>query len=490
MRTYLLSAAAGALTVLLYPQFNLVWLAPFCLVPLLAALAREISPKHRFLAAWAAGFLYWAGVCYWIGFVLRNYGGLNAPLAVLAMILFSAAKGLHWAVFGWCAGRLIHSRFAILTIPALWAGLERTHGPLGFAWLTLGNAAADMEAPMRLAPLTGVYGISFVFVMMNAAVTLLMLRRRRTHVAAVILVPGVFLLPPMPGPETGREVAVAVQPNIEEHTQWTQEQLEQTIRHLALLGFDAAIRAQPPPELILWPEVPAPFYWETDPYLREQAAQMARLTGAHFLLGAVGRSPTGRPLNSALLISSQGEFVARYDKIQLVPFGEFVPPLFGWIQKISSESGDFAPGERLAALPLKRGSVGVFICYESAFPHLVRQFAAQGAELFVNLSNDGYFGRSAARQQHLLLARMRAAENRRWLIRATNDGITVVIDPAGRIAEQLPPFQRMASRVRFGKVSRQTPYSRYGDWFAWGCLGIGLGATLLASSHQFLRPIS
>ncbi len=126
--------------------------------------------------------------------------------------------------------------------------------------------------------------------------------------------------------------------------------------------------------------------------------------------------------------------VERYDKIKLVPFGEFVPDIFGWVNRITKEAGDFAPGERVVEFPVNGHRIGAFICYESAFPDLVRQFASDGAEVLVNLSNDGYFGHSAAREQHLELVRMRAAENRRWILRATNDGITATIDPAGRVA--------------------------------------------------------
>jgi apolipoprotein N-acyltransferase len=176
--------------------------------------------------------------------------------------------------------------------------------------------------------------------------------------------------------------------------------------------------------------------------------------------------------------------VDRYDKIHLVPFGEFVPPLFGWVNRVTGEAGDFAPGNRIVVFPVRDHKLGAFICYESAFPHLVRQFARNGAEALFNLSNDGYFGRSAAREQHLKLVRMRAIENRRWIVRATNDGITAVVDPSGRITERLAPYKEAAARAGFSFLSQTTFYTSHGDWFAWACLAIGIGMCLRARLYN------
>jgi apolipoprotein N-acyltransferase len=164
----------------------------------------------------------------------------------------------------------------------------------------------------------------------------------------------------------------------------------------------------------------------------------------------------------------------RYDKIKLVPFGEFVPPPFGWVNRITKEAGDFVPGNRIVIFQVGGHRLGSFICYESAFPDLVRQFAKDGAEVLINLSNDGYFGHSAAYEQHLELVRMRAAENRRWILRSTNDGITAMIDPAGRVVERLPAHQELGTTMQYRYVQETTPYTRHGDWFAWGCLLLGV----------------
>jgi len=185
----------------------------------------------------------------------------------------------------------------------------------------------------------------------------------------------------------------------------------------------------------------------------------------------VAHNQNGAPLNSAQLISPTGSPISRYDKVNLVPFGEFVPWPFNYLaDKVSSEVGDFEAGHRVVVSPVGKHQVGAFICYESVFPSFVRKFAAGGAEALFNLSNDGWFGQSAARRQHLNIVRMRAAENRRWILRATNDGITAVIDPAGRIRGSLAPNTRAAYYAGFSYISTQTFYTRFGDWFAAFCL--------------------
>ena len=251
---------------------------------------------------------------------------------------------------------------------------------------------------------------------------------------------------------------------------------------MALLSLRATLEAgSKKPDLLIWPEVPAPFYYYDDPEFRQLVEGLARATRTAFLLGTVAHTSQGAPLNSALLLSPGGEPVIRYDKIQLVPFGEYVPWPFGFFNKITKEVGDFAPGTSMATPPLGQHKIGTFICYESAFPTLARRFVQNGAEVLFNLSNDGYFGRSAsAREQHLLVVRMRAAESGRWIVRDTNDGVTASVDPAGRVVKRLPPFVETAAAMPFSYRQGLTFYSRHGDWFGWSCLGVGLIAVILA----------
>jgi apolipoprotein N-acyltransferase len=425
-----LSLASAVLLVLLFPPFNFTWLAPFALGPVLVACAREQSWQRRWFNGWAAGALFWCGVCTWIQFVLDVHGGMGRWGGWGGFVLFGLYKGLPMAVFAALAGWLMKRWWAIPAVAALWTGIERMHGPQGFAWLDLGNAGINMPVPMRLAPITGVYGLSFVFAMLGCAVAGIALRRPRGELAWLLPLPLLLVLPPAPPPAAPVARALVVQPNIDTELTWTTDTLRDTEQKLALLSRASGA------SMVLWPEVPAPFY-PSDAAFREYIAQIAERSQTHFLLGVVDYNSAREPLNSAIMLTPSGTVLDRYDKMNLVPFGEFIPPLFSWVNRITHEVGDFVPGNRVVVFPVDDHRVGAFICYESALPGFVRQFVRAGAEVLVNLSNDGYFGHSAAHEQHLAIVRMRAAENRRWIIRATNDGITAIIDPRGRVTERL-----------------------------------------------------
>ncbi|MGA2181703.1 MAG: apolipoprotein N-acyltransferase [Bryobacteraceae bacterium] len=465
---YALALLTAVLLVVAFPPLNLVFLAPVALTPLLLALLWEPRPWHRFLLGYVAGNVYWFATCYWIQFVLEVHGGMGRWGGWGSFLLLSLIKSLHLAVFSMLAGALLPRWYAIPGVAALWTGIERTHGPLGFAWLALGNGGIDMALPMRLAPLVGVYGLSFLFALIAAGIALLIARRPRRELAWLAAVVVLVVLPPLPESHAGTETAVLVQPNIPEEAEWTPVAAEAAEHRL--VNLTAAAAAAGNTNLMVWPESPGPFYYYADPGFREKVTALAREAHAWFVFGTVAETPAGQPLNSAVLLAPDGHLVDRYDKIFLVPFGEFIPPLFGWVNRISQEAGDFSSGQRVVVFPAGQDRLGTFICYESAFPHLVRRFAKQGANVLVNISNDGYFGHSVARQQHLLLVRMRAAENGRWILRATNDGITAVVDPAGRITGHLPMYQEATGRLKYSAEEGITPYTEFGDWFAWACL--------------------
>jgi apolipoprotein N-acyltransferase len=471
-----LSVFSAILLLLIFPRFDIRWLAPVAVAPLLIALARTHDAWQRFFYGWAAGIFFWFFICTWIQFVLEVHGGMGRWGGWGSFLLFAILKGLHLAVFGWLAGPLMRRNYAIPAVAALWTGLERTHGTFGFAWLDLGNAGINMSVPLRLAPFVGVYGLSFVFAMLATGLACVVLRYPRVRLAPLLALPLLYLFPAIPQGIPATSSALLVQPNVDTDIQWTSLLQGDTEQRLTLLSNVL------PAHLVIWPELPAPLYYYDDPQFRADAEAIARRHG-WFLFGTVGYTAQHQPLNSAVLLGPDGRAVGRYDKIDLVPFGEFVPPLFSFVNRITQEAGDFVPGHDIKVLPANGYRLGVFICYESAFPDLVRQFAKRGADVLVNISNDGYFGHTEARQQHLLLARMRAVENRRFVIRATNDGFTAVIDPAGRLIRTFPPYQQLASPVHFGVVEATTFYSTHGDWFAWNCLVVGVGLAIWNLLH-------
>lgn len=482
---YALAIFSAVLLILIFPNWNLVWLAPFTLTPLLLALSREPRPLHRFLLGYAAGIVYWFGVCHWIEFVLDVHGGMGHWGGGGTFVLFLLYKSCHLGVFALLAAIVIRHWYAIPAIAALWTGIERTHGDLAFAWLCLGNAGIDMGLPLRLAPWLGVYGLSFLFAVMGTATAIVILKRGRKELLWLVWIPLLLALPALPPPAAGTEAAALIQPNVPEEMEWTPElvhRLEQQLTAASVEQFKLR-----KPALIVWPEVPGPLYYYRDAEFRESVARLARSTQSYLLFGTVANTKAGAPLNSAVALTPEGELVDRYDKINLVPFGEFVPKLFSFVNRITQETGDFEPGTRVVIFPVQGHQVGSFICYESAFPHAVRQFAKGGAEVLVNISNDGYFGHSAAREQHLEIVRMRAAENRRWILRDTNDGVTAAIDPAGRITKRLPLYASTAGTFEFSYVRGTTFYTRHGDWFAWSCLLFGAVSLFCSQLPHYKR---
>ena len=481
----LLALLSAALLVLTFPRFQQTWLAPIAVTPLLVAVARETRPWRRFVLGWTAGAVFWFGVCYWIQYTLSFYGGVGDILGWILLVLFAVVKGLHLAVFALVAGILMRRWWAVPAVPALWVAIEATHGSLGFAWLALGNAGIAMSVPLRLAPITGVWGLSFVFMMMATALALALLRRPRVQLLWLLVLPFLAFLPPMPPALRGQDTAILLQPNVSESEQWTQESVRRTEEQLAALtGRSALIESSRPPSIAVWPEVPAPFYYYDDPRYRTLMDGLARATHAYLLIGDVSRDPDGRLFNSATLISPDGVPVSRYDKVNLVPFGEFVPWPFGFAKKISTEVGDFSSGSQVVVSSVGSHKIGTFICYESVFPNFVRRFARGGAEVLFNISNDGWFGNSAARQQHLTIVRMRAAENRRWILRSTNDGITGAIDPAGRVRGTLPLYTQATSYTGFNYIAGQTFYTQHGDWFPLLCAVLAAGCL----AGECIRP--
>jgi apolipoprotein N-acyltransferase len=481
-----LAILTGVLLILVYPSANFTFLAAFAITPLLIAVSREPRPLMRFVLGWTAGVVYWFGICRWIQFVLEVHGGMGRWGGWGSFFLFCAIKAIHLGLFSMFAAIVMPHPYAIPAVAALWTGIERTHSNAGFAWLALGNAGIDMQLPLRFAPFIGVYGLSFLFASMAAAVALVILRRPRKQLAWMAMFLVAFALPAIPAPEAASETALVVQPNLNEEQEWSPVTAELMHEHLIDLSLRGAQESQP--RLIVWPEAPGPFYYYRDPRFHEQANTLARQTHAYFLLGTVAHTPKDQPLNSAVLLSPDGQLVDRYDKIHLVPFGEYVPPIFEWVNRITQEAGDFAPGSRRVLFPMAGHRIATFICYESAFPNEVRKFAADGAEMLVNISNDGYFGKYAARAQHLELVRMRAVENRRWIVRATNDGISAVVDPGGRVVQQLPPYSEQVAKMGYSYVEGTTVYTRTGDWFAWGCLAVGIVALFASQWPHYTAP--
>jgi apolipoprotein N-acyltransferase len=523
---WLLVGLSSLLQALIFPLPGLYVLSWVAFAPLIVALLRarpagalEIdgavhlqaaTPGQAFLLAYVSGILWYAGTCYWIYNTMHEHGGLSTPAAALALFLFCLYLGLYHGLFGLLVGLVAgpgrDNRLALAAAPFLWVAAELARTRVtGFPWDLLGTAQVDNISLSRIATLTGVYGISFEIVLVNVALAAAFLvpRKKRNTLliaslaAAAVLQAGRLVDAPALQAD---HAALLVQENIPVDENWTRDAFERTLRELTDLSVKSAagsssasaasagaIEANPSKvDLIAWPESPAPFFAD-DPLFRGPVSEMARKTGTWVVTGAIGTrsamqggKSASQVFNSAALVSPAGEWTSRYDKMHLVPFGEYLPfpKLFAFAGGLTQEVGEFQRGSSRAPLDAGNEGLGVFICYESVFPDEVRQFADQGAQVFVNLSNDGWYGDSGAYAQHLNQTRMRAIENNRWILSATNTGVTASIDPFGRTVARFPRKERGALIAPYALTSVTTFYTRHGDWFAYLCAIISAGALL------------
>jgi apolipoprotein N-acyltransferase len=516
---WLLVALSSLLQVLIFPLPGLYMLSWLAFAPLIVALlharpagALEVEgavrlqaakPGQAFLLGYVSGILWYAGTCYWIYNTMRDHGGLSAPAASLALFLFCLYLGLYHGLFGWLVSLAVgpdHDyRRALVAAPFLWVAVELARTLItGFPWELLGTAQVDNISLSRITTLTGVYGVSFEIMLVNVAVAAAFLvhKKRRNMLliaaltAAAVLQSGRLVdAPPLPADHA----ALLVQQNIPVDETWTRDTFQRTLHELTDLSIEKEREAsngvsskQGKVDLIVWPESPAPFF-TSDPLFREPVSQMARTAHTWVVAGAIGTNPAmqdnsshSEVFNSATLISPEGEWRTRYDKVHLVPFGEYLPfpRLFAFAGGLTKEVGEFESGKSRAPLTAGNTRLGVFICYESIFPGEVREFAQQGADVFVNLSNDGWYGDSGAYAQHLNQTRMRAIENDRWILSTTDTGVTASIDPYGRTVAGLPRKERGALVAPYALTSVTTFYTRHGDWFAWLCAIISAVALL------------
>lgn len=490
---YAASLLSGVLLFVCFPLPNwnlLVWIAS---VPLLVALVIERRPWHGFFLGYVSGAIFFAGSCYWFVYVMERHGGLGPVLAVGVLLLFVLVFSIYFGIYGllvnWVARRSLTGALALS--PFLWVAMEiaRTYILTGFPWNLLGYAVQAIGL-QRLATLTGVYGLSFLAMVTSALLAHVFVkpRCRRGQVALIgwlaFLMGANWIATPPASPSQG-VAAILLQPdvpldiNILEHWEpWSDPTQLQKLVGMSAKAREGVGSASSSPPLIVWSENPAPFYFDRDPVFREAMQKMARQTGSYVVVGTMitDTANGGRPRNSAIVLDPQGRELLQYDKIHLVPFGEYVPwwAFPGKIGKITLEVGDFVAGTHYQIAHTPEGGIGIFICYEAIFPQLVRRLTAQGATVLVTISDDTWFGDSSAAFQHLEMARMRAVENNRYVLRSTNDGITALIDPYGRVLATLPQHTRQVLTGRFTYRNGLTFYTAHGDVFAWMCVAICL----------------
>ena len=503
---FFLAALSGAVLSLSFYGAHPSFYSWFCLAILLFSILGARA-RVAFICGYLHGLIFVVTCVPWVAEVLSVHGGMSAAAGWAVLLLIATVWGCSIGLFAWMVQRLSQQEMglALLGAPFLWISTEvfRAYLPeISFPWALLGYPAAGNPALVQITTITGIYGISFLVAVFNALLIWIVAsppakRKNRGMVVTAILVllfavqiVGPRFVPTAPA----SHIARVVQPNFPETEGYAGDWYADHKADMTELE-QLSLRRSPglrQPDLLVWPEAPAPFSFQ-DPHFGPYISRLATEFQHPVVIGVIDWKPivesgkgiprTGLvPYNSAAMLNPIGQEAFLYDKIHLVPFGEYEPfPLIHQVvSSVSQEVGGFRKGTARNVGRFSNGNTfSTFICYEAIYAGEIRQFANNGAQLLINVSNDGWFGKSEAAEQHLRMARVRAVENRRWLIRDTNSGITAAIDPYGNVTRVMQRDTRAAADLPYDFRTGKTVYTRFGDWFAWMCVGVSAILVLL-----------
>lgn len=488
---------SGVLLFLSFPRLGVGLMAWGALVPLFFALEKAKSAEG-FRIGFLTGLTANIGIFYWISQVVVQYGYLPLYLGIMAMLLLASYLSLYTACFA--AGVVYFRQKGLplfLVAPVIWTILEyaKSHLLTGFPWANLGYSQYLQQCIIQISDITGVYGISCLIVMTNVFLYQWLssgsLYRVPKIQAAILLL--LFVVVISYGQYRVGSIRIAlekaesldvalIQGNIDQNIKWDIAYQRKTLEIYETLSREAAI---PPGGMIVWPETAAPFYFKSETPLGRGIIDTAKSTGAALLFGSpsyVDEHGKRTYLNSAYLLQPDGTVSGQYDKVHLVPYGEYVPfrRLFPFIGKLVEGVGDFGKGVGYQPLARAGHKLGVLICYEGIFPKGASLYKQRGAKLLVNITNDAWFGRTSAPYQHLSMTVFRAVENRLFLIRAANTGISAIIDPSGAILAKTGLFVRTSLKGQVNLIDVSTFYAAYSDVFVYLC-GVALLVMLYLS---------
>jgi apolipoprotein N-acyltransferase len=501
LRSAALAAASGLLLAAAFPSVELPLLAWFAFIPLFHSLKGQTT-KNAFWLGGIAGMFFFSGTVYWVTNSVYHYGGIPLIPAVFITLLLCAYLALYPALFSAGFVYLSNKRPSLLIVaaPALWTALElaRTYIISGFPWSLLGYSQYRVLPIIQIADLTGVYGVSFLIVMVNTALAALFMNRKQYRdgiIAAVVLASCIgygFLRLHRAERASGPVMISVIQGNIEQDKKWDPAYQSETISTYEKLSEETLKKH---PDLIIWPETAAPFYFTgfnpADRKLATGLIEFVKKIKTPLLFGSPTYEVTsGKRIvlhNSAFLLSNNGKVLSVYHKMHLVPFGEYVPlkKVLFFVEKMVQAIGDFEPGKEYTVMSIPDGAspsrevrFSSPICYEIIFPNLIRQFVDRGAQIITTITNDAWFGTSSAPYQHFSMAVFRAVENRVPIARAANTGVSGFIDAQGNILGASGIFTEASLSQKLYPRVTKTFYTKYGDLFSYACLLLSL--TILA----------
>ncbi len=493
-----LSALTGLLLALAFPKVAFAPAAFVALAPLLVALTGA-SRRVGFLCGQLAGTIQGFLLLSWVSDVMHLYGGVSSPIAFGLTFALALAFGLFVGAFGALqahVGGAFPSR-SLLLAPFVFVTCEflREYLLFGFPWCLLGYSQVDFPEFIQIASFTAVHGVSFLLVAASAGLAQVVTARSAFERRLGVTLPALLVSGAMafghgrlqqPLVEEGALAVGVIQASIPQDQKWDEAFLHSNIDAHMALSREAVKREA---RLVVWPESAIGYELDLYPEARKEITDFTAKEDVFLLTGNDDRerAATGevRSYVGAKLISPSGNIAMRYHKMRLVPFGEYLPlpsfiSSFLPVKRLVQSVSDFTPGTQASTGQVPGVSIGAFICYEAIFPSLVRRFPLAGAQVLFNLTNDGWYGTSAAPYQHYAMARFRAVENHRFLVRAANTGISAIIDPFGRELVKSELLERRALVGEVRGISEITFYSRYGDVFAWSVTWVAAVAVLAA----------
>ena len=488
--TYGPAIISGILLILCFPTIDLFLIAWIALVPFLLSLYDK-KPKQAFKAGIFLGMPYFFGTLYWIYHSINHYGGISLVTSIAIVILLCFYLSLYIGIFAFLFSITIRNTKlpALLVAPVFWVVLEflRSYLFTGFPWSSIGYTQYKFLTVIQIADITGIYGISFLVVAVNGALADIFLIKRRTKdmplfplsqtviglvvllvfTLATIIYGQIRLREERPGNQFKASI---IQGNIEQDKKWEpsyQNTVIEIYKDLSLKAISSS------PSIIIWPETAVPFFFETDRVYTKELVDFQNQLNTYLLFGSVlikGKTDERYLLsNSAVLLDKAGKVDYMYDKIHLVPFGEYVPlqKILFFLNKLVVGIGDYTRGDHYLRAETPFGDFAPLICYEIIFPGLVRKFYSNGGDFIVNITNDAWFGRTTGPFQHFSMTVFRAIENRKPVIRAANTGISGFIDSNGRIISKTNLFQMAVLTRDITTDSTGSFYAKYGDLFSY-----------------------
>ena len=487
--TVALAVLSGVLLFLSFPKYSSGWLAWIAFVPLFFALRKAASIKQGLLLGFIAGMVSYIGIIYWIAFVVVNYGYLPLYLGIILMLLLACYLSIYVALF---AGGIVYFRGKVAlyaAAPVLWVCFEYGKSILltGFPWENLGYSQYLNIYLIQIADIAGVFGLSFLIVLVNAVIFEVIDKMSgREYVLAVavfLILAGTYIygfyrldqVNRLMQNAPGMEVSL-IQGNIDQSIKWNEDYQRETLNIYERLS----LRSSPAKgSLIVWPETAAPFRFQDINDLHNQITDLSVTTKSWLLFGSVSsvqKRDGNDYFNSAYLLSPSGEAKGKYDKVHLVPYGEYVPlrNFFPFVNKLTAGIGDFGAGSGYYPLSLDDKKIGILICYEAILSSAARMYKERSADLLVSITNDAWFGTTSAPFQHFSMAIFRAVETRLYLVRSANTGITGIIDPTGKTIAKTNIFQEDALKGYIKFVKIPTFYAAHGDLLVIVCFMLSI----------------